>query len=320
MQDLYFYPKLTPELKEACGYSSDKYSFSYEYQGEYHGLRQKGSSTLKLSDPLEIWKIETEGIRINKNVRIAYPQFLYGKDGIACQGAELGICITWTNKALTQTGIILPVNDVTLPQGRSCKFEFSFAPGTILGDLELSLNLYIKKSAAEILPNEDSLMNEAGVSVGELETVVLDFSSIYMEFPIEEFKSEKEPLWWVEFSQWEDPKVSDLFTRDNVCLYLNPYYSCCPAPSTSGDESTIKNLDLLIDILAQTYMLMFTRLSEDDLRATQQDIGLSPNSICSILHQFIEECEEELHFETPEALLKSLQINIRKKLEATDNG
>ena len=320
MQDLYFYPKLTPELKEACGYSSDKYIFSYEYQGEYHGLRQKGSSTLKLSDPLEIWKIETEGIRINKNVRIAYPQFLYGKDGIACQGAELGICITWTNKALTQTGIILPVNDVTLPQGRSCKFEFSFAPGTILGDLELSLNLYIKKSAAEILPNEDSLMNEAGGSVGELETVVLDFSSIYMEFPIEEFKSEKEPLWWVEFSQWEDPKVSDLFTRDNVCLYLNPYYSCCPAPSTSGDESTIKNLDLLIDILAQTYMLMFTRLSEDDLRATQQDIGLSPNSICSILHQFIEECEEELHFETPEALLKSLQINIRKKLEATDNG
>lgn len=320
MQDLYFYPKLTPELKEACGYSSDKYIFSYEYQGEYHGLRQKGSSTLKLSDPLEIWKIETEGIRINKNVRIAYPQFLYGKDGIACQGAELGICITWTNRALTQTGIILPVNDVTLPQGRSCKFEFSFDPGTILGDLELTLNLYIKKSAAEILPNEDSLMNEAGVSVGELETVVLDFSSIYMEFPIEEFKSEKEPLWWVEFSQWEDPKVSDLFTRDNVCLYLNPYYSCCPAPSTSGDESTIKNLDLLIDILAQTYMLMFTRLSEDDLRATQQDIGLSPNSICSILHQFIEECEEELHFETPEALLKSLQINIRKKLEATDNG
>ena len=320
MQDLYFYPKLTPELKEACGYSSDKYIFSYEYQGEYHGLRQKVSSTLKLSDPLEILKIETEGIRINKNVRIAYPQFLYGKDGIACQGAELGICITWTNKALTQTGIILPVNDVTLPQGRSCKFEFSFDPGTILGDLELSLNLYIKKSAAEILPNEDSLMKEAGVSVGELETVVLDFSSIYMEFPIEEFKSEKEPLWWVEFSQWEDPKVSDLFTRDNVCLYLNTYYSCCPEPSTSGDESTIKNLDLLIDILAQTYMLMFTRLSEDDLRATQQDIGLSPNSICSILHQFIEECEEELHFETPEALLKSLQINIRKKLEATDNG
>ena len=216
MQDLYFYPKLTPELKEACGYSSDKYIFSYEYQDEYHGLRQKGSSTLKLSDPLEIWKIETEGIRINKNVRIAYPQFLYGKDGIACQGAELGICITWTNMALTQTGIILPVNDVTLPQGRSCKFEFSFDPGTILGDLELTLNLYIKKTAAEILPNEDSLMNEAGVSFGELETVVLDFSSIYMEFPIEEFKSEKEPLWWVEFSQWEDPKVSDLFTRDNV--------------------------------------------------------------------------------------------------------
>ena len=101
MQDLYFYPKLTPELKEACGYSSDKYIFSYEYQGEHHGLRQKGSSTLKLSDPLDIWEIDKEGIIINKGINIAYPQLLYGKDGIACRGAELGICIEWTNKAMT---------------------------------------------------------------------------------------------------------------------------------------------------------------------------------------------------------------------------
>ena len=67
-------------------------------------------------------------------------------------------------------------------------------------------------------------------------------------------------------------------------------------------------------------MLMFMRLSEDDLDATINNIGLAPNSICSILHQFIEECDEKLHFEAPEALLKSLQINIRKRLETTDNG
>ena len=42
------------------------------------------------------------------------------------------------------------------------------------------------------------------------------------------------------------------------------------------------------------------------------------NSICSILHQFIEDCEEELHFETPERLLKSLQREIRNRLMAGD--
>ena len=83
-------------------------------------------------------------------------------------------------------------------------------------------------------------------------------------------------------------------------------------------DGTIKNIDLLIDILATTYFMIFQRLSDDDLRATRQDIGLQSNSICSILHQFIEDCEEELHFETPERLLKSLQREIRNRLMAGD--
>ena len=83
-------------------------------------------------------------------------------------------------------------------------------------------------------------------------------------------------------------------------------------------DGTIKNIDLLIDILATTYFMIFQRLSDDDLRATQQDIGLQPNSICSILHQFIEDCEEYPHFEHPEKLLKSLQKEIRNRLTAGD--
>ena len=34
-------------------------------------------------------------------------------------------------------------------------------------------------------------MNEEGVSIGEIDSVILDFNSIYMEFPIEEYKSDK---------------------------------------------------------------------------------------------------------------------------------
>ena len=70
-----------------------------------------------------------------------------------------------------------------------------------------------------------------------------------------------------------------------------------------------------MDILAQTYLMIFLRLSDDDLKATRQNIGLTNNSICSILHQFIEGCYEELHWESPEKLLKSLQVNIRMKLK-----
>lgn len=312
MDNFRFYPTLTEELADNAGCSVEKYSFSY-YSGQWaYELKQKGRSTIKLTDPLEIWKIENDGLKVEKQVQIAYPNFLYGKDGIVCSEAELGICIIWTNKTLTQTGCFMPESDIITPSGRVCSFEFEFDPGSISGDLELSVILYVRKKADNVYDGEQNLMNEEGVSVGVLETVFLDFNSIYMEFPIEEFKSENEPLWWVEFSQWEDPKSVETFSKDNVCLYLNPYYPTCPM--TDGD---IKNLDLLIEILSMTYFMIFSRLSEEDLVATRNDINLEPGSICSVLHQFILDCDD-LRFETPEKLLKSLQMNIRKRLTEDD--
>lgn len=84
-------------------------------------------------------------------------------------------------------------------------------------------------------------------------------------------------------------------------------------------DGNIRNLDLLVDILSTTYLMMFKRLNDYDLKATIENIGLERNTICSILHQFIESCNEtELRFESSEKLLKSLQINIRKKLTEGD--
>lgn len=108
-----------------------------------------------------------------------------------------------------------------------------------------------------------------------------------------------------------------MFTKDSFCLYLNPYYDACPAPSTSGAGNSIKNFDLLVDILAQTYLLLFQRLSDDDLRATKKGINLNVNSVCSILNRFIEDCEDckGLQWESPEKLLRSLQLNLRILLQ-----
>lgn len=315
MQKMLFYPTLTSEMLESSGFTTDKYYFRYEYEGKYYSLQQKGTSTLKLSDPLDIWSVETEGLIIDKTVKFAYPDLLKGKNGVVCRAAEWGICIIWTNKKLTRTGIILPIVDDMNPRGRTFKFHYTFLPGEISGDLELSISMFVKKEAEKIMDDEVDLINETGVTVGTIEHIFLDFNSLYMEFPIEEYKSETEPLWWVEFSEWEDPKTIDMFTKDSLCLYLNPYYDACPAPAVDGNGNSIKNFDMMVDILAQTYFMMFQRLSNDDLRATKQNIGLANNSVCSILHQFIEDCYEDLHWESPEMLLKSLQINIRKMLQ-----
>lgn len=315
METINAYPRASKDLLEKAGCVSDNFRFFYSPNGIEAGLIAKGSSIVKLSDPLDMWKLKEDGITIKKTVSIAYPNFLFGPDGIACKDAEIGICIIWTNHRLTQTGHILPQNDISNASGRTCFFEHTFLPGEIDGDLELSLRLFIKKSASVIEENEEILMNEEGVSIGEIDSIVVDFDSIYMEFPIEEYSSDKEPLWWIEFSQWEDPKIIEKFTKDNICLYLNPFYSACPM--TDGN---IKNIDMLIEILSTAYLMMFQRLSEEDLSATRNNIGLEANSICSILHQFIEECNAtDLRFESAEMLLKSLQVNIRAKLMEGDS-
>lgn len=312
MERILFYPTLTPDMLESAGVAVDDYVFSFNYQGKTLPLQSEGTVTKKLRDDLEIWKIETEGLGFRKTVSIAYPALLKGRTGVVCQGAELGIAIVWTNRKLTRTGIILPEFDKETPEGRKSVFQYYFAPEMLSGDLELAITFFVKTKAEIVLPGEEDLINEAGVTVGEIEKTILDFNSLFMDFPIEEFWSENDPLWWVEFSEWEDPTTVDMFTRDSLCLYLNPFYDACP--SINVDQGKTKNNDMLIEILAQTYLLAFRRLSEEELKATIHDVGLSNYSVCSVLHQFIKNCEFELHWESPEKLLKSLQINIRKML------
>lgn len=312
MNELSFFPVLTEELIEACGCQCSKYTFSYKDTNQEQELKQSGKNTVRLSEPSDSWKVEQDGLILKKEVKIAHPHLLYGNQGIAPQGAQIGICIIWTNRSLTQTGYILPVVDNTTPTGRTCTFRHEFLPGEIKGDLELSLVVYLKEQAKIVASGEDHLINEAGVTLGDIETLSLDFNSIYMEFPIEECNAKDQPLWWVEFSQWEDPRV-DLFSKENICLYLNTAYDDCPMVGES-----IKNLELLIQIISTTYLLIFKKLNDEELHDTKNDVGLNPNSICSIMHQFILG-GEPLHWESDESLLKSIQQNVAKMLKEGDD-
>ncbi len=93
MEDIRFYPCLTDELLEKSGCVAEKYRFFYNANGIETPLQRKGTSVIKLSDPLDMWKLKEDGITVKKKVSIAYPDFLHGPEGVACKGAELGICI-----------------------------------------------------------------------------------------------------------------------------------------------------------------------------------------------------------------------------------
>lgn len=304
---MYFYPTLTDELKEAAGIEVSPYSFCYMIDGYEHKLIAKGKSTMKFDD--EDWKLERDGLRIRRKVSFEYPEMLYGANGIACTGSELGVCIIWINHSLTQMGTICPINEYVSEGIHFYDFDYEFAPGELKGDLELDLQLYIKQEAVNIVDSESHLINDEGVTVGILDEARLDFGSAYMDFPIQEVNSSKQPLWWLELGDWNDPTV-DLFCEDNLCIYLNTAYDGCPK---LGD--TIKNVDVLIDIITTAYVMLFKRVEEMGyLQQTVNDVGLEQGSISKILFYFKSGCEIDIDFSTTEHMHKTIWMNVLSML------
>lgn len=304
---MFFYPTLTEELKEASGISMTPYTYSYSVEENEQFLLGKGKNTVKFND--ENWKVERDGIRLRRTVSFEYPEMLFGKDGVACTGAELGICITWVNRSLKMMGTILPESEYMNGAKRVYIFDYEFGPGMIQGDLELDMILYIKHAAETCPDEEEYLINEEGVTVGVLDEKHLDFGNIYMDFPIQEVNDKKQPLWWLDIGLWLDP-ASELFNEDNLCIYLNRAYDSCPKLGES-----IKNMDVLVDIITTAYMLIFRRIDElGYLSRTCNDVDLEPGSISKIMYYFLNGCDYPVDFSSMERLHKSLWLNVAEMI------
>ena len=310
--DIFFYPNLTDEMMESASIVRGSYSFSYYIEGHYHSLRTRGKNSIRLEDSLESWKISDDGLRLSRRIIIESPAFLKGPHGVVCRNAEVGVCIIWNNRALTQMGYIMPESFGYDGERMFFNFKHDFLPGEIKGDLLLDTVLYIKKPAAEIYDDEKSLANEAGVTVGELDSVVLVFDNSNMEFPIRDVNESNQPLWWLEFGPWEDP-TKDLFNEDTVCLYLNSYYESCPK---LGDR--IKNIDLLVEIISSAYMMIFLKIKdmgEIYLKQTLEGNDLEPGSISAVMNYFYNGQDPVLHFESIDMLQKSIRMNVERMLK-----
>jgi hypothetical protein len=309
---MFFYPTLTDELLETAGFSLTSYIYSYNVNDLDCRLIGKGKNVVKFDD--DTWRIERDGLRIRRSIVIEYPEYLYGKSGIACEDAELGICIIWTNKTLKQMGTILPGNTYRNEASSVYEFDYLFEPGTIKGDLCLETQLYIKKAAEKILLGEESLMNDEGVKVGVLDEVHLDLGSMYMEFPIAEINDKKLPMWWLELSDWSEPQ-KDLFDEDSLCIYLNTAYELCPKMG-----ETVKYADVLIDIITTVYVMLYRKVSDCGCLAnTINDVDLEEGSISKILYYFKDSCKTDIDFSTEERMHKTIWMNVADMINGGDD-
>ena len=170
--------------------------------------------------------------------------------------------------------------------------------------------LYVQKEAENVHPGEEHLINEAGVTIGTIDSIALDFDSLYMDFPIKEVKDPNMPLWWLELNQWDDP-TQDPFNEDYVCLYLNSHYSFCPKV---GD--TIKNVDILVEIVSTAYLMIIKKIEEMGyLVPTLDGNNLEVGSISQAMYYFYTSCDPALKPESIDLLQKTIRINIERMLK-----
>ena len=82
---------------------------------------------------------------------------------------------------------------------------------------------------------------------------------------------------------------------------------------------TIKNVDLLIEIISTAYLMIIQKIDEMGyLNDTLNDVSLEPGSISKIIYYFYSSCSVPLKYEAIDSLQKTIHQNIEAMLKGGD--
>jgi hypothetical protein len=292
---------------------------------EYHFFRKNefGTKELTISGGRikdTLWDQAHDSLVLQRDFKINDPSLLYGREGIACKNAEVGLCILWTNKETSTAGCILPKvgSERRGETGWSVFFQESFETGALKGVLELRIVLYLKKPAEIILEGEEILNNKAGVVIGELESFQLQVSDETIPFPFVLESHDSNVLWWVDFFEWEDPAEDGVFGPSSFVVTLNKKCKGCPMVTEKG----INNQEMLLEIVSSVYAMLFKRLKSyqfNEIINSKTNL-FSPGTISYELYRVYQDCRDKFdYYANFERIHKSVQEAIRgEALNATD--
>lgn len=308
-----FYPTLGSKkgLRETINVvPNDEYIFLKKNQS---GMSNLLVSNGKIKDVY--WDQRRDSLIVRRDLKICNPSYLYGKNGIACTGAKLGIAILWKDTKTDLAGSIVPKDgteksDVT---GWSMFFEHEFEPGELMGNVEFRLVVYLKSAADNVLADEGMLNNRTGIILGDLELYKLEISDDTMPFPFVIEASDSKALWWIDFSTWDDPGEDAIFGPSSFVVTLNSRIKGCP--NVTGNS--IQNAEMLFEITASVYAALFKKLTKEQFDDMVHDKG-NPGTISSELYRVYSKCDPkpEFHYDQ-EQFQKCMQIVIRELSEIT---
>ena len=289
-----FYPTLESRtgLEKKINVVSNE-DFRFFRKNEF-GINELTVNSGKIKDAL--WDYERDSLIVQKNVRISDPDFLVGREGIACSDAELGLCILWSNDTTSMAGCILPLqgSERKDENGWSVMFQHVFSPGELRGVLELKIVLYLKTAALTVKEGEEILNNSTGVVVGELECYLLEVSDATIPFPFVFESCDSNELWRVDFFSWEEPAEDGMFGPSSFVVTLNKKCPGCPIVNEKG----FKNQEMMLEITVSVYALLFKKLTYQQFYEMKNSHGtLTPGTISAELFRVYSLCENKFEYE-----------------------
>ena len=221
------FPQLNDSILSKVRFDSGEYEFFYSKDGEENELTYEtvdGSDSIyKLADKLSVWDVDNYNLGIRKSIECRSCANLFGSDGVACNGATIGIAMMWMSAESRQRGTIElgEIKNSLEPQSVDCVHLFK--KGQLRGRVIYDIVLYIKEPARDVEDNEKQLANETGYLLGAIgDAITIQLDGAGSAFPIYEESRPDGPLWRVE-CDWDDP--SDELFEESVKIVINKAHS-----------------------------------------------------------------------------------------------
>lgn len=306
-RDFTLFPTLSEDLKQKFRFQETQYSFYYD-DGVRHGLECKDSgspNTFSLFEENGHWNVDEHNFGFSRSYKVRFQNCLFGRDGIVCQNAELGIAIVWTSADSKQRGVIPAEGSIKFSNDSTeIIIEHLFDKAQLRGCVSLQTVLYIKKPGTPF-DDEGHLANTYGFILGELcsETLLLDGDG--SEFPILITKDPGQPLWWVK-CEWDDP-TKDLFA-ESVLIVLNEAHKDF---IFIDNKSPNYNQAMAKEIFSQALLIIITKLKQDEAywNDTINGNDLGPGSVSEAIAYFVNALNWDLQS------VENTSLSIRKFFE-----
>jgi hypothetical protein len=278
------------------------------------------------------WSVREHDLQID--CALADPSVLstvFGPTGLVCRAASVMVVLEWTSAKTARRGFSAPrlISKKDTSGTDPLSFTLSFAEREVLGDLQVTLQLFVGVSGRPA-EGERHLANDVGVRLGAIsETWELVFDGQGSLFPITQAKHEPtEPLWKLVVEDWEDAAF-DEFTSEFVSLEINESH---PAfAELYGAASAPYATNLFRQVMASWLLVFFDVLEErtTDVEADPESGDgttlwqaiidengshrdhLLPGSIAKAASEFV--ARGELDFSSNGAFLHSAQVWIDQR-------